>query len=187
MPATVSTISKDFLGTAPKRELVRCVRDLHRLRKTAAPGNSVLMGTRNADLVASIRKLCGRDYELDAAGRVTARGGATDPAAAGSGAQATGKPGRGKRAGAAAGAAEHGPQARSAGAARMDRTAIIRLLATENPKRAGTAAHARFAALRDGMTVADYIAAAGPIASGTLRKAIRRGHVRLEEPAAGAD
>jgi hypothetical protein len=63
----------------------------------------------------------------------------------------------------------------------VDRGAIIRLLATENPKREGTAAHARFAALRDGMTVADYCAAAGKIASGTLLKAIRRGHVRLED------
>jgi len=40
---------------------------------------------------------------------------------------------------------------------------------------------------RDGITVEEFIAAAGPIASGTLRKAIRRGHVRLEERRAQQD
>ena len=62
--------------------------------------------------------------------------------------------------------------------------AIVRAVASETRSGEGTAAHARFAALRDGMTVAEYVAAAGPVAAGTLRKAIRRGHVRLEPPAA---
>ena len=60
------------------------------------------------------------------------------------------------------------------------RAAVIRLLTDENPKRPGAAAYARFVALRDGITVEQHVAAAGPVASGTLRSASRRGHVRLE-------
>lgn len=37
----------------------------------------------------------------------------------------------------------------------------IRLLVATNPKRPGSAAHDRFACYRDGMTVADYLAAGG--------------------------
>jgi hypothetical protein len=73
----------------------------------------------------------------------------------------------------------------------VDRDAIIQLLVAENPKRAGSAAHERFALLRTGMTVGNYLAAAtkhggASIAAGTLKKALRRGHVRLDPaPAEG--
>ena len=53
------------------------------------------------------------------------------------------------------------------------------------PQAPGQRAHARFALLRDGMTLEEFIAAAGPIASGFLRKAVRRGHIRLEEAQEG--
>ena len=44
---------------------------------------------------------------------------------------------------------------------RFKKTATIQLLVTGNPKREGSLAHKRFALYKDGMTIADYIAAGG--------------------------
>ena len=63
------------------------------------------------------------------------------------------------------------------------REATIVLLRTENPKHPGSASHARYDLLRSGMTVAEYLAAAGPRGRRTLRKALWQGHVRVD-PAA---
>ena len=58
--------------------------------------------------------------------------------------------------------------------------AIIVLLRADNPKQPGSASAARYALLRSGMTVADYLAAAGSRGRRTLRKAMMQGHVRVE-------
>lgn len=50
---------------------------------------------------------------------------------------------------------------RATGRASYADTARITVLVAENPKRAGSAAHVRFATYRPGMTVADYVAAVG--------------------------
>jgi hypothetical protein len=53
------------------------------------------------------------------------------------------------------------------------------VIATENTKREGSASHARYSLLRSGMTVAEYIAAAGPRGRRTLRKAVAAGQVKV--------
>jgi hypothetical protein len=50
-------------------------------------------------------------------------------------------------------------------------------------RREGSASHARFALLKTGMTVAEYVAVAGPRARRTVRKAIAAGQVRVDRPA----
>ena len=59
---------------------------------------------------------------------------------------------------------------------------LIRLPATNsNPKRPGSAAHARFALLRDRMTVAEALTTQS---RADLRWNIRRGFITLEKPTA---
>lgn len=55
----------------------------------------------------------------------------------------------------------------------------IRLLAKTNPKRPGSAAHARFQFYRDGMTVADYLTAGGQRLD--LRYDADHGFIRVEK------
>jgi hypothetical protein len=66
------------------------------------------------------------------------------------------------------------------------REGVVTVLALGNPKHEGSASHARFALLRSGMTVADYLAAAGPRGRRTLRKAVMQGHVRVDAPTPSA-
>lgn len=58
--------------------------------------------------------------------------------------------------------------ARRRGPAGMKEDAIISLRTLVNPKRPGSTAHAVFSKYRDGMTVGEFIAEAGPIASTAL-------------------
>jgi hypothetical protein len=55
--------------------------------------------------------------------------------------------------------------------------------ARHGPRREGSASHARFALLKTGTTVADYVAAAGPRGRRMLRKAITASQVRVDGPA----
>ena len=57
---------------------------------------------------------------------------------------------------------------------------VITVIATDNTKREGSASHARYSLLRSGMTVAEYITAAGPRGRRTLRKAVAAGQVRVD-------
>ena len=76
---------------------------------------------------------------------------------------------------------EHGWHGAGAhpGRALHSRDAVVTVLRDDNPKREGSASHARYAMLRFGMTVAEYLAATGPRGGRTLRKAVRQGHVRV--------
>lgn len=49
-------------------------------------------------------------------------------------------------------------------ASRIPKDTVVRLLATSNPKRAGSAAHNRFAFYQDGMTVGQFLEAGGTMA-----------------------
>jgi hypothetical protein len=69
-------------------------------------------------------------------------------------------------------------------------TMVITVLAPSNPRRPGTAGHKRFALLQTGNTVGHYVEAvklathnSDRYARGTLNKAIRLGHVRVDAPA----
>ena len=59
-------------------------------------------------------------------------------------------------------------------------THVIRLLTTHNPKRAGTEGHVRFALYRDGMSVAQFLAAGGRRAD--VRWDQERNFIRLDAP-----
>jgi hypothetical protein len=58
---------------------------------------------------------------------------------------------------------------------------IIRLVATANPRKPGTAAFDRYAKYRDGMTVAEYLAA-GDTSRGNVKCDVERGNIKLETP-----
>lgn len=60
-------------------------------------------------------------------------------------------------------------------------TRVIRILAETNPKRPGTSAHERFAKYRDGMTVAQFIAAGGT--RGDISWDTERSFIRLDPEA----
>jgi hypothetical protein len=62
---------------------------------------------------------------------------------------------------------------------KADRSRVVRLLVSENPKRAGTASHKRFALYRDGMTEAAYLAAGGT--RGDLAWDVERKFIALEK------
>jgi hypothetical protein len=49
-------------------------------------------------------------------------------------------------------------------ASRIPKDTVIKLLATSNPKRSGSAAHTRFAFYQDGMTVGQFLEAGGTMA-----------------------
>jgi len=53
------------------------------------------------------------------------------------------------------------PQARGQRPGSIDPAAVIRVLATENPKKPGSESHTRFALYSDGMTVAAFLEAGG--------------------------
>lgn len=57
---------------------------------------------------------------------------------------------------------------------------VIRLLVTTNPKRPGTSSHDRFARYRDGMTVAQFVAAGGT--TGDLTWDQTHSFIRLDPP-----
>lgn len=73
--------------------------------------------------------------------------------------------------------------AKRGGRALQPETGVITVVTTDNPKREGSASHARFDLLRSGMTVAEYIAAVEKAtgthrgARRTLRKAVAAGLV----------
>lgn len=84
-------------------------------------------------------------------------------------------------------AADGAPQEQKASSARIPKSAIIRLKTTANPKRPGSAAHARFALYVDGQTVEDFIKAGGTM--GDVNFDAGKGFIALEgigepEPAA---
>ncbi len=60
-------------------------------------------------------------------------------------------------------------------------TARIRVIATTNPKRKGTAAHKHFQRFRDGMSAEEFLGL-GPWARTELRHSLRKGYITLEEP-----
>lgn len=68
---------------------------------------------------------------------------------------------------------------------------VITVLAPSNPRRPGTAGYKRFSLFTTGMTVGQYVEAVKQAthnsdgnARGTLNKSIRKGHVRVDAPAA---
>ena len=61
---------------------------------------------------------------------------------------------------------------------RIKKTAIITVLATENPKRPNSMAAERFALYKTGMTVAEYVEAGGR--SGDLHYDIANGHIEVK-------
>jgi hypothetical protein len=65
---------------------------------------------------------------------------------------------------------------------RFPKVAIIKLLATDNPKRKGTLSFDRFALYRDGITIADYVKAGGR--SGDIKHDISMKYIELELPQA---
>ena len=64
---------------------------------------------------------------------------------------------------------------------RASKKAIIKLVQNTNPKRAGTLAFQRYALYRDGMTVAEYVAAGGR--TGDVNHDATEGYITLELPA----
>ena len=140
------------LQSARKQQLVELVRDLQARRHATIVATSTLLRQRSADLAALIVELCSDDYRVSDAGRVSAVRRSSKPADA-----VPPRPGRALFAG----------------------DTVITVQQTENPKREGSASHARYAMLRSGMTVAEYLAAAGPRGGRTLREAVRQGHVRV--------
>jgi hypothetical protein len=63
---------------------------------------------------------------------------------------------------------------------------IIRLIPpynTQNPKRPDTAAHAKFAAFKDGMTIDEYRSTPGNGGMGEIRWCLEHNFIRLEDPA----
>jgi hypothetical protein len=64
--------------------------------------------------------------------------------------------------------------------ARANKKAIITYVAVPNPKRKNTLARERYELYRNGMTVAEYIAAGGR--SGDVNHDAAEGHITLELP-----
>jgi hypothetical protein len=60
---------------------------------------------------------------------------------------------------------------------RFSKQAVIKLLVAENPKRKGTLAYDRYACYRDGITIAEYVAAGGR--SGDIKHDIKFGYIEL--------
>lgn len=63
---------------------------------------------------------------------------------------------------------------------------VVRLIPpydTQNPKRLGTAAHTKFAAFKDGMTVDEYKGSPGKGGMGEIRWCIEHNFIKLEDPA----
>ena len=60
---------------------------------------------------------------------------------------------------------------------RFSKQAVIKLLVAENPKRKGTLAYDRYAYYRDGITIAEYVAAGGR--SGDIKHDIKFGYIEL--------
>ena len=67
------------------------------------------------------------------------------------------------------------------GLGRFPNDAVIQIL-VDNPRREGTAAYGRFAALKNGMTVGKFITSG--VAGGSVAKAVKRGWIKVEEPKA---
>jgi hypothetical protein len=61
---------------------------------------------------------------------------------------------------------------------RAHKAAIITLLVTDNPKRKGTLAFDRFALYKNGMTVAEYIAAGGR--TGDVNHDVSEGYISVQ-------
>lgn len=61
---------------------------------------------------------------------------------------------------------------------RAHKTAIIKVLVENNPKRKGTLAYTRFELYRSGMTVAEYIAAGGR--TGDVNHDATEGYIELQ-------
>jgi hypothetical protein len=189
------------LDTTPKKQLVSVLRQLQGLRDVPVGAITTLTRLPNRDLQATIAELCGDAYIVDDDARAVRR---PNPEPAPAPAPEP-KPTRGRgRKAATNGVAANGHDERVvAGIAVVERPApksapapaaeqspvvpregIITLLHAENPKRDGSASHARYALLRSGMTVAEYLTAAGSRGRRTLRKALRQGHVRVDAPPA---
>lgn len=64
---------------------------------------------------------------------------------------------------------------------RANKKAIITILVMDNPKRKGTLTFDRFALYKDGMTVAEYVAAGGR--TGDVNFDVEQGYISLEVPA----
>lgn len=61
---------------------------------------------------------------------------------------------------------------------RVDKNAVITILATYNPKRKNSGGHARFELYKDGMTVAEYVAIGGKAAD--IRYDIAKGNIEIK-------
>jgi hypothetical protein len=88
-------------------------------------------------------------------------------------------------------AAPQPPRKRVGAAPTVADAMVITVLAPSNPRRPGTAGYKRFALLQTGMTVGAFVEAvklathnSDRYARGTLNKAVRLGHVRVDPPAA---
>jgi hypothetical protein len=163
------------LDKTPKKQLVSVVRQLQKLRGLPVGAITTLTRVQNAQLQATIEELCGDDYVVDDAARaVPVEPAAKEPRPA---ARQRRQPATAKREPRAALAREQ-KELRPLPAPE----AVITVVLEGNPKRPGSASHARYAMLRSGMTVADYLAAAGSRGRRKLRKALRQGHVRVDAP-----
>jgi hypothetical protein len=129
---------------------MRSLRQLQKLRGSTVGAISTLSREPNRTLQTTIGELCGDAYVVDDAARVVR----AEPAL------------------------EASKLSRRPALPAPD--AVITVLRKGNPKREGSASHARYVLPRSGVTVAEYLAAAGSRGRRTLHKALRQAQVLLE-------
>jgi hypothetical protein len=177
------------LDTTPKKQLISVVRQLQGLRGQPVATIAALGRVQNAKLQATVAELCGDEYVVGDDARAMRR---PDPEPTPA---PEPKPTRKRSPRKSNG---HDETAVVAGVAVAERPApvapvpatgqspvvprdgVITVLHADNPKREGSASHARYGMLRSGMTVAEYLATAGSRGRRTLRKALRQGHIRVD-------